>query len=112
MRYDYYCKDCDALWEVEHSMKEKPEILCPECSSKNTAIAITTSPEAYVRGNGYLDVKGRRADMHRYKLLNDDPYAGMRQSGEVDHIAKTLRDSGKRQKNPKTFNMSTKKSKK
>lgn len=112
MRYDYYCKNCDAMWEVEHGMNEKPVILCPECRSKKTAIAITTAPETYTRGNGYLDVKGRRRDMHRYKLANDDPYAGMRQPGEADHIDKTLKDGGKRQKNPKTFNMNTKPKKK
>lgn len=30
-RYDYACYDCKVLNEVQHSMSEKPTVLCGEC---------------------------------------------------------------------------------
>lgn len=34
--YDYNCKDCDLTFEVRHSMKETPIVICPRCQSRST----------------------------------------------------------------------------
>lgn len=36
MRYDYRCRECLAVFEVNHSMTENPEVDCEVCGSKNT----------------------------------------------------------------------------
>jgi putative FmdB family regulatory protein len=33
MRYIYKCPKCKKEHEVEHSMKDEPEIKCPDCGS-------------------------------------------------------------------------------
>lgn len=33
--YDYSCQKCGLIFEVTHSMSEKPKIICPECKSEN-----------------------------------------------------------------------------
>jgi predicted nucleic acid-binding Zn ribbon protein len=110
MRYNYHCKTCGTdqkpfVFETSHGMNEKPIVKCPKCSGVDTELTFigVTPPIAYVRGRGYLDTKGRRRDMHLYKLTNDDPYAGMRQPGEKDDLAIKLRKGGKRNPNSKTF---------
>lgn len=37
-RYDFKCGECDKVFEVSLSIKEKEstKILCPECQSENT----------------------------------------------------------------------------
>lgn len=30
-RYDYRCTACGEVFEVEHSMTERPEVTCPSC---------------------------------------------------------------------------------
>ncbi len=32
--YDYGCRACDIEFEVQHSMTEKPVVVCPACRSK------------------------------------------------------------------------------
>lgn len=32
MKYTYFCKKCNKEIEVEHSMKETPEIFCDTCN--------------------------------------------------------------------------------
>lgn len=103
MRYDYRCSDCESVFETSHAMDKKPRVKCPECGSLKTEVAFLTTPTSYIKGNGYLDVKGRRRDMNLYKLVNDDPYKGMRQPGEAADLAENLRRGGKRKKNPKHF---------
>ncbi len=77
------------------------QIVCPKCKKTNTEITfVGTEAIFYIRGNGYLDVKGRRRDMHLYKLMNDDPYKGMRQPGDKEDLANKLRKGGKFNSNP------------
>jgi putative FmdB family regulatory protein len=35
MRYDYECKECESVFEVEKSIKDPPPAECPKCKSKN-----------------------------------------------------------------------------
>lgn len=109
-RYNYRCNDCSKgddpnqwiIWEVVKGMNEKPKVKCPKCNKTNTEVCFLgyDAPSFHVRGYGYLDVKGRRRDMNLYKLVNDDPYGHMREPGEKDDLATSLRKGGKH--NPKT----------
>lgn len=108
MRYNYICNSCTIgdkwlVFEVEHGMNEKPKISCPKCGGTETEICFLSSPTFYVKGNGWLDVKGRRRDMHLWKLQNDDPYASMREPGEKEELAASLRKGGKHNSKAKTF---------
>lgn len=116
MRYNYQCEDCSTerkplVFEVKHGMHEKPVVTCPKCGKHNTAITFigVTPPPFYVRGYGWLDVKGRRRDMNLHKLVNDDPYKNMRQPGEKDDLAHKLRKGGKFNSKPKIFSSAKKK---
>lgn len=82
------------VWETEHSMGETPEIKCPVCES--SALRLISGGEFYFRGNGYLDKAGCRRDMNLYKLQQNDPYGYMRQPGEAEHLADSIRKRGKR----------------
>ena len=44
--YDYQCQDCQAVFEVRATFKEKEEGLkpeCPQCQSKQTRQLLTSS---------------------------------------------------------------------
>jgi putative FmdB family regulatory protein len=108
--YDYRCQVCSTdkepfTWVVQHGMDEKPIVTCPQCGGKDTEKTFTTVTEGWIRGYGWLDKSGRQRDMHLHKLMNDDPYRHMRQPGEKDELAASLRKGGKHNKNPKTFYM-------
>ena len=32
-RYDYICTACNHIFEVEHPMSERPEVVCPVCGA-------------------------------------------------------------------------------
>ena len=111
-KYSYICNSCSGkdskdwlVFEAEHGMNEKPKVKCPKCGGVNTEVCFAgyEPPPFYVRGYGWLDKKGRQADMNHWKLTHEDPYAGMRQKGEKEELAHKLRQSGKFQKNPKSF---------
>jgi hypothetical protein len=92
----------ELVWEVSHGMSEEPDIKCPLCGAEaiKTLLGVPF-PEAYIRGNCYLDKEGCRRDMDLYKLnKGQDPYAHMRQPGELDDLKNRLRRGGKH--NPKT----------
>lgn len=100
MRYDYKCNDCSnqeewVVFEVQHSIKQQPKIICPECKGSNCERAILSTPESWTRGYGWLDKGGRRRDMNLFHLENKDPYGHMRQKGEADDLANRLRKGGK-----------------
>lgn len=106
MRYNYRCIKCSTdnqhlVFEVIHGMDEKPVVRCPKCKkSKTEKTCIGTNVTFYTRGNGWLDVKGRRRDMHLYKLVNDDPYKHIRPPGEKEELASKLRRGGRFNSNP------------
>jgi rRNA maturation protein Nop10 len=84
-------------------MTEKIKIKCPKCGSVDTAQHFGTVPLFYVKGYGYLDVKGRRNAMNVHKLQNDDPYAKYRMPGEKDDLLHRLKNKGKRNSKPLYF---------
>lgn len=103
MRYDYRCLNCsnDKEWivfEVRHGISEKPTIKCPLCGKTNCERALLDNPVSYTRGYGWLDKRGRNRDMNLHKLVNDDPYGHMRETGEADDLANRLRTGGKEKK--------------
>jgi predicted nucleic acid-binding Zn ribbon protein len=85
------------IWEVRHGMTEQPKIKCPLCGKKaKRTIEGIRAPIWYIRGNCYLDKAGCKRDMDLYKLnKGEDPYASMRQPGEVDHIKDKLKRGNK-----------------
>jgi predicted nucleic acid-binding Zn ribbon protein len=114
MVYRYICNDCSTkkkwlIFETQHGMNEKPKVKCPRCGGTNTEVCFAGQDTVFfIRGNGWLDVKGRRRDMHLYKLLNEDPYSDMREPGEKDELAASLRKGGKHNPKPKAFYLSPK----
>lgn len=113
--YNYRCKDCSqgddpanwVIWEESHGMNERPKIQCPKCKKHNTEKCYVgyEAPSFHTRGYGWLDTKGRRRDMHLWKLMNDDPYRGMRKPGEKAELAHQLRKGGKHDPKAKKFYM-------
>ena len=109
------CNDCSTeeewvVFEVSHSMNEKPQIKCPLCKGKNTEKAyIENCTTIYTKGYGWLDKRGRRRDMNLHKLVNDDPYKGMREKGEQEDLAQRLRTGGRHQADKKRGKVVSKK---
>lgn len=123
-RYNYECLDCrktaesikcgtlsaDEEWEIiyetSHPMEPSAEdlkkaLVCPRCHGGNAVKTMRGCDIIhYVRGNGYLDKSGCYRDMNLHKLATDDPYADMRQPGEVEDLKVRLKRSG--QHNPRT----------
>lgn len=124
-RYNYRCLNCEkkvskqyadqiplaifeaeVLYETSHSMNPSEEELkeacqCPRCGSHKAELSYHgTDIISYTRGNGYLDRVGCKRDMHKFKLINDDPYAEYREPGEVDYLKDKLDKAG--QYDPKT----------
>lgn len=56
-RYDYKCKHCGHIFEVEHSMKEKPVIHCPHCKKEAERI-ISTSAITF-KGSGFYNTDNK-----------------------------------------------------
>lgn len=120
-KYQYSCADCEGdkhkksemcnpeedtagfhengeyLFWVECKMADKPNSpKCPRCGGTHTHNSYTDFKlQCWVRGDGLVkDRAGARRDMNRHKLVNDDPYANMRQPGEVDHMLGQMRERG------------------
>jgi predicted nucleic acid-binding Zn ribbon protein len=88
------------IWEVKHGMTEMPKIKCPLCSKKaDRTMEGVGAPIWYIKGNCYLNKDDCRKQMDLHKLeTGQDPYAHMRQPGEVDHIKKKLKGGDKKAK--------------
>lgn len=95
--------DQPLVFEVIHGMHETIEITCPICSSKCNKTLYGSNVEGYIKGNGYLDRSGCKRDMNLHTLINNDPYGGMRQSGEVDYIKDNLKKAGQFKSNKKHY---------
>lgn len=90
-------KSGDLVWEEKHGMTENPKIECPLCGERaERTMEGVKSPLFYIKGNCYLNRDDCRRQMDLHKLeTGQDPYAGMRQPGEVDHLKKELKNSNK-----------------
>jgi putative FmdB family regulatory protein len=60
-RYDYRCTACSLTFEVEHGMREKPQIFCPSCGAPATR-QLNTSGIVF-KGSGFYntDMRGGKA---------------------------------------------------
>lgn len=130
MNYIYRCLTCEAqlresgqdlatlttdqleellLFETSHAMCPTPEelqeaLVCPRCQTNNCVRSYHgMNIIAYVRGNGFLDRAGCYRDMHLHHLTQHDPYAQMRQPGEVDELKAKIKRAGQHAPNPKHF---------
>ena len=56
-RYDYKCPECDIVFEVEHPMSERPEVLCPTCGKKASQVFGNYSVE--FKGSGFYNTDRR-----------------------------------------------------
>ena len=102
-KYYYCCDKCGPkevranqdyfIVEVEHPMSFDKKVKCPFCEG-DTWRMVMPPLAAYIRGYGWMDKTGARRDMNRWKLLNEDPYASMRENGEKDDMAEKFRKSG------------------
>lgn len=130
--YVYHCEDCEksavessqdgqideslVLFETYHSMNPSQDALlaatkCPRCGSNNCRKAYNHMPNrSFVRGYGFYDQVGLQRDMHKQKLINDDPYAKHRVAGETDHIYTELINAGQHKPNKQHFTASNPKS--
>ena len=90
---------------MDPTEKELHEAIeCPRCGGHNCEKTFYgTNITSYTRGYGYLDRKGAKRDMNRYKLNMEDPYAPYRVPGEVDHINNQLNKEGQHDPKRKHF---------
>jgi putative FmdB family regulatory protein len=60
-RYDYRCTACSLTFEVEHGMREKPQIFCPSCGAPATRQLNTSG--IVLKGSGFYntDMRGGKA---------------------------------------------------
>lgn len=109
-------EELDVIFETYYQIRASDDeieeaTICPRCDGKDTAQAFShNSYSGYVRGDGYLDKAGAKRDMNVYTLQNNDPYASMREPGEVDDKIAKFKNAGKHSGKPKKhYDMSSSK---
>ena len=126
--YEYVCLNCEskiegqltldeyetaAVFETVHCMNPSPAELkeatiCPRCDKANVRRYYKNQNNVcYIRGNGFLDRAGCHRDMNLHRLETEDPYAEMRQPGEVDDLKQKLKRAGQHNPNSKHFDLHT-----
>lgn len=80
------------VWTEQHGMNDNPQIKCPVCKIGAIRTWYGVSLHGYIRGDCYKnrDDCKRQMDLRLLESGND-PYAHMRQSGEVDDLKKRLK---------------------
>lgn len=56
-RYDYRCTACDAVFEIEHGMREHPQISCPTCGAP--AERLLNASGIVLKGSGFYNTDQR-----------------------------------------------------
>ena len=56
-RYDYRCTACDKVFEVEHGMREHPEVTCPDCGA--AATRVLSASGIVFKGSGFYNTDER-----------------------------------------------------
>lgn len=59
--YDYYCRKCDKVFEIQHGMMEAPEIICPECKDEKLIKQITGGTRTIFVGDWYCTTYGKKS---------------------------------------------------
>ena len=59
-RYDYRCPACETTFEVEHGMREHPEVTCPKCGAPMARVLNTSG--IVLKGSGFYntDMRGKK----------------------------------------------------
>lgn len=50
--YEYYCKHCDKIIEIEQSISDNPLTICPECG-KNSFKRLISNTTFMLKGSGW-----------------------------------------------------------
>lgn len=79
-RYDYRCPSCDTVLEVEHGMREHPEVSCPHCGAPMARVLNTSG--IVLKGSGFYNT-----DMRGGKSATEGTGAG-KSDGESTALAK------------------------
>jgi len=56
-RYDYRCTGCDTVFEIEHGMRERPQITCPRCGAPCTRVLNASG--IVLKGSGFYNTDQR-----------------------------------------------------
>ena len=56
-RYDYRCTACDTVFEIEHGMREHPEVSCPSCGAPATRVFDVSG--IVFKGSGFYNTDQR-----------------------------------------------------
>ena len=49
--YDYKCRVCDDMIQVNHSINDSPTVLCGKCESKR--VKVISAPAVAFKGTGW-----------------------------------------------------------
>lgn len=79
-RYDYRCPSCGTVLEVEHGMREHPEVACPQCGTPMARVLNTSG--IVLKGSGFYNT-----DMRGGKSATEGTGAG-KSEGESTALAK------------------------
>jgi putative FmdB family regulatory protein len=56
-RYDYRCTSCGKVFEVTHGMRERPEVVCPDCGA--AASRAFSASGIVLKGSGFYNTDQR-----------------------------------------------------
>jgi putative FmdB family regulatory protein len=62
VKYDYKCKECGKVFEVESLMRDLgyTEFPCPKCKSPKTHRIITSAPQVQFKGPGFYSSDNKK----------------------------------------------------
>jgi predicted nucleic acid-binding Zn ribbon protein len=87
------------VWEEVHEMAASPEIRCMVCGAACSKTFLGVKTNFMITGNFALNTAECKMLANIDRLKNDDPYAHMRQSGEVDDKVNQFKKSLKTRSN-------------
>ena len=96
-RYDYRCTACDSVFEVEHGMRERPQITCPSCGAPCTRVLNASG--IVLKGSGFYntDMRGKTGGTEgtgTAKKTSSDPKPAAEKAGESAAAASSGSGSG------------------
>ena len=85
-RYDYRCTACDKVFEVEHGMREHPEVTCPDCGA--AATRVLSASGIVFKGNGFYNTDERGKKGSSAATADKPAKAGGAKAGEASPATK------------------------
>ncbi len=102
---DYQALCAQLAFQVQHSTKDKPEVVCPKCSGDKTKKLLGID-SSYIRGYGYKDKDGAKNDMDLHLMVTDnDPYKEHRQAKDKEDTIRRLQKKKEFDTDSKSINM-------